>query len=71
MKAWIVWNESRTEGVIFTDEDDATITSKGTDALYHRGMNGFATPALGEAFAGMYDEDNLKLEEIEVGLDQE
>lgn len=58
-KFYIVWNESRNEGFITDDSDDADT------ALNGRGGK-FAVSTAAEAFNDIYGDDPCTLEEVEL-----
>lgn len=60
---YIVWNETRTEGYITDDLEDAEYASSGKQA-------GWSAPTLGVAFREAYEglEDDFELQEIKIEL---
>ena len=62
-KYFIVWNDTRSEGFITDDEDDANYTATGIS-------NSFGVTTVGSAFRETYADDKdgveLEVEEIEI-----
>lgn len=57
-KFYIVWNEAKNEGFITDDRDDALAC--------HAGKQRLISSSMGDAFAEIYDDDDLSLEEVEL-----
>jgi hypothetical protein len=70
VKAYIVWNEARNEGVIFTDCGRGDSTSAKQDANFVVTGDLVGGPsgnsAMGCCFRGIYEDEDLSLEEIEL-----
>lgn len=70
MKAYIVWNANRTEGVVFAGtpdaESDARLTAKGFEAMERALHRGAAVITLGMDFADQHEDAPLILEEVEL-----
>lgn len=62
LKAWILWNEAKNEGVVFTGEEGRV------DAICARNRHfGVIRSMLGEFFATeCYEDEDLVLEEVEL-----
>ena len=60
--AYIVWNQERSEGVIFAGDEESH-----TDAVQCQ-LGTFSDPAstLGETFAELYEDDDRTLETVEL-----
>jgi hypothetical protein len=62
-KRWVVWNNAKTEGVIFDNYKDAMDTQKGYEHLQKKLRRGFMITTLGESFTE-YQDKPLHLEEL-------
>lgn len=60
----IVWNESKTEGVIFRNE----MSDDGEDDAKHAANQQICNPcsSLGDAFVDLYGEDELTIQEVQI-----
>jgi len=64
MKAFIVWNEDRTEGFVTTDAQLAYEVRKGSDTNC---VNEDGKPSkVGATFCDVFSEENCTIQEVEV-----
>jgi hypothetical protein len=52
---WIVWNNAKSEGVVFDNEADARMTAEGYEAMQRAMVRGAMVPCIGEALAEYQD----------------
>lgn len=62
-KLYIVWNNARNEGVIFTDKIDAKSATNGKP---HRASGYLSISSLADAFHECYGDEKLKVETLEL-----
>jgi len=64
MKAFIVWNENRTEGFVTTDSQLAYEVRKGSDSNCVNEDGKFSK--VGVTFCDVFSEENCTIQEVEV-----
>jgi hypothetical protein len=62
-KLWIVWNQAKNEGVVFTNSKDARDTVRGHEFM-ERAAGRRSVSSLGMDFCEAYQDDALTIEKV-------